>query len=354
MNLKSFKHNDWTKIYDGKWSFLTSTHFIHQYTKELRFGTLPFKSQSIILVSRGFSSGWMRQSDRDKLGKYLSSQIEKSPRFAIALSNKLKNQAKSFLAFIDHNESKKPSLKLYDEFWSRLLAYYHPHINVKYVVDYLKPELLEKYLPYLQSARLAAEPVLNRTEDFLVSFAKNISRKIGYSYKLVLCFTKEEMREYLKTETTPSKNELEVRDKGAALIADKTGYQFFPGRKTKEVERLLVTKSKAVSVSGFKAYHGKVKGRVVIVTNPKNSKGFKVGDILVTGATRPEFLPIMEKASAFVTDAGGILSHAAITAREMKKPCVVGTKDATRVFKDGDKVEVDADKGTVKKIEKDG
>ena len=58
----------------------------------------------------------------------------------------------------------------------------------------------------------------------------------------------------------------------------------------------------------------------------------------------------MEKAAAFVTDMGGILCHAAIVSREMKKPCVIGTKVATKTFKDGDLVEVDAEKGIVKKI----
>ncbi len=66
--------------------------------------------------------------------------------------------------------------------------------------------------------------------------------------------------------------------------------------------------------------------------------------------TTPDFLPAMERAAAFVTEEGGITCHAAIVAREMKKPCVIGTKIATKVFKDGDRVEVDATKGVVRKI----
>ena len=62
------------------------------------------------------------------------------------------------------------------------------------------------------------------------------------------------------------------------------------------------------------------------------------------------FLPFMEKAAAIVTDGGGMLSHAAITARELKKPCVIGTKSATRVFRDGEMVHVDAMKGEVMKL----
>jgi pyruvate,water dikinase len=59
----------------------------------------------------------------------------------------------------------------------------------------------------------------------------------------------------------------------------------------------------------------------------------------------------MEKACAFVTDEGGILCHAAIVSREMRKPCVIATKKATRIFKDGDLVEVDGEKGIVRKVE---
>ena len=75
----------------------------------------------------------------------------------------------------------------------------------------------------------------------------------------------------------------------------------------------------------------------------------KPGDILVASMTIPEFVPAMERAAAFVTNEGGILCHAAIIAREMKKPCIIGTKIATRALRDGDIVEVNADKGIVTK-----
>ena len=56
----------------------------------------------------------------------------------------------------------------------------------------------------------------------------------------------------------------------------------------------------------------------------------------------------MKKAAAFVTDLGGIISHAAIVSREMKKPCIVGTKIATHAIKDGDRIEVNANLGIVR------
>lgn len=87
-----------------------------------------------------------------------------------------------------------------------------------------------------------------------------------------------------------------------------------------------------------------------IIINPNQVKEFNKGDILVTGMTRPEFMPLIKKSVAIVTDVGGVLCHAAIISRELKKPCIIGTKIATKVFKDGDRVEVDANKGIVRKI----
>ena len=66
--------------------------------------------------------------------------------------------------------------------------------------------------------------------------------------------------------------------------------------------------------------------------------------------TTPEFVPLMQKAAAIITDQGGILSHAAIVSRELGKPCITGTENATSLLKDGDMVEVDADEGVVRKV----
>lgn len=103
-------------------------------------------------------------------------------------------------------------------------------------------------------------------------------------------------------------------------------------------------------VKGFSASLGKVKGTVKVLLSSKDFPKLNIGDILVTTMTSVDFIPVMEKAAAFVTNEGGITSHASIVAREMNKPCVIGTKNATQVFRDGDMVEVDADKGIVRVI----
>lgn len=95
---------------------------------------------------------------------------------------------------------------------------------------------------------------------------------------------------------------------------------------------------------------GLVRGRVRIILDPLGKSFFKKGEILVAPMTSPEYIFIMKKSSAIITDNGGITSHAAIVSRELNKPCLVGTRIATQVLRDGDLVEVDAVKGVVKII----
>ena len=79
----------------------------------------------------------------------------------------------------------------------------------------------------------------------------------------------------------------------------------------------------------------------------------KNGEILVTGMTHPNIMLACEKAAAIVTDEGGITCHAAIVARELSIPCIVGTQNATAIFSTGDFVRVDSITGTVEIVQKD-
>lgn len=100
-------------------------------------------------------------------------------------------------------------------------------------------------------------------------------------------------------------------------------------------------------LKGQAAFRGVKQGRVRVVKNKQQMQIFEACEIMVSPMTTPDFLPAMKKAAAFVTDEGGVTCHAAIVARELKKPCIIGTKVATKALKDGDLVEVDADKGVV-------
>ncbi|MBU1118495.1 hypothetical protein KKH43_01280 [Patescibacteria group bacterium] len=100
---------------------------------------------------------------------------------------------------------------------------------------------------------------------------------------------------------------------------------------------------------GVTASTGRVTGTARICLSSKDANDrIAEGDILVTGMTMPEFVPAMKKAAAVVTDEGGLTCHAAIICRELSIPCVVGTKSATKILRDGDSVEVNANHGVIK------
>ncbi len=108
----------------------------------------------------------------------------------------------------------------------------------------------------------------------------------------------------------------------------------------KELKGVVVSKGKK----------GAVSGKVKIILDPLDADSFENGDILVTSMTSPDFIFLMKKASAVITDVGGLTSHAAIVSRELNIPCIVGTKIATKVLKDGDRVELDIKKSVVRKV----
>jgi phosphohistidine swiveling domain-containing protein len=100
-------------------------------------------------------------------------------------------------------------------------------------------------------------------------------------------------------------------------------------------------------LKGMSVQPGRVTGRVI--RNLKR-RSWPRNPVYVVSNTHPSEIPYLKKVSAIVTDeGGGILSHAAIVSRELRIPCVIGTKIATKVLKDGEMVEVDAKKGIIKK-----
>lgn len=105
--------------------------------------------------------------------------------------------------------------------------------------------------------------------------------------------------------------------------------------------------SRACIVSGLPASPGVAKGKVKIILSLDHLDDLEKGDVLVTKMTNPDMVPYMKKASAIVTDEGGITSHAAIVSRELGIPCIVGTGNATSVLHDGQIVTVDAVHGKV-------
>jgi pyruvate,water dikinase len=103
----------------------------------------------------------------------------------------------------------------------------------------------------------------------------------------------------------------------------------------------------AVLVRGLGAAPGIADGAVRVIGELAGADGLLDGEILVTHMTAPDWVPLMRKAAAIVTDSGGMTCHAAIVSRELGIPCVVGTAEATKILRDGELVTVDAGEGVV-------
>jgi pyruvate,water dikinase len=102
-----------------------------------------------------------------------------------------------------------------------------------------------------------------------------------------------------------------------------------------------------ILLRGLGASPGLVSGPVKLITGAKESSKVQPGEVLVTPMTTPDMVPAMTRAAAIVTDEGGMTCHAAIVSRELGVPCVVGTREATKILKDGHMITVDGKIGTV-------
>lgn len=177
-----------------------------------------------------------------------------------------------------------------------------------------------------------------------------ISKRTNYTIQELKYTLPPEMP--LIFENNLSKEELAKRFEYCMVIVTNGCYEIITDLKL--IQKLdeigLNQQHQTTQVNGFAASLGMARGKVKVLMSASENDKVKEGDILVAVMTRPDYLPAMAKAAAFVTDEGGITCHAAIVAREMHKPCIIGTKIATTALKDGDYVEVNANKGTILKI----
>ncbi len=153
--------------------------------------------------------------------------------------------------------------------------------------------------------------------------------------------------------------ELAVRDEGHYGVPQDAEWAIAEGRtymvQTRPVTAIPAQIPEAPGVEGealirgLGASPGAATGVVRVLRATEEGVRFRQGDVLVTEMTSPDWVPLMRRAAAIVTDGGGMTSHAAIVSRELGVPCIVGTGRATRVLREGDLVTVNAREGVVRR-----
>lgn len=249
-------------------------------------------------------------------------------------------------------EAVKRIQQIYDAFLEGgaglIIAYWMVEWNKK-ALDNKEPALFDKEIietaMKLREGDTLMDDGIDLAYGYLYTIAQNENLPKESVKFLLLKEIKSIARKKPDLKTLQSRqNGYAYTDKQLVLAKDLSAYL---NQKSYELNDPEVTPTNMLT--GMGASKGKTKGKVVLIFNRDQINKVNKGDVLVAPMTTPWYIPAMEKAAAFITDEGGIMCHAAIVAREMKKPCIIGTKIATKVLKDGDLVEVDADKGTVRK-----
>jgi len=205
-------------------------------------------------------------------------------------------------------------------------------------------------------------PVFIDNDSLLNDIVKKAAEQFGLEREVVLALTVREIRNLLKGELESGL----IRTNSKNFFIEKTGFKtdyYFDAeaiQKKLEFEK-STSVEKITNLTGQTILKlGKLKGEVYKAE--MNYEDFSAsikkineapGDkIVVVESTLPEMIPLLIRSKAIITDMGGLLSHAAISARELGIPCVVGVKQATKILKTGDVVEIDTDSGMVRVVKK--
>ncbi len=172
------------------------------------------------------------------------------------------------------------------------------------------------------------------------------AKRLDLSLMQVRYMTADELQQALEKNKIVSPKILDQRKKHSLLWMKDGQTKILVGAAAKKF--LAKQKFEKIKIAGISelngtcACPGQATGLVKIVNFPEEMSKMNKGDIMVAHTTFPALVPAMKKAKAIITEDGGITCHAAIVSRELKTPCLVGVKLATKILSDGDRVEVDA------------
>ncbi|MEW6610843.1 MAG: PEP-utilizing enzyme [Patescibacteria group bacterium] len=226
------------------------------------------------------------------------------------------------------------------------------HLMAKLKIDHYTCLLLEwiESFGFLHDARKA---VMMEAHYWITIVLREIGRRLGLTLS-EMYYTDHHKIETMLRDKRIARALIHERMKLCAYVIWPSHYRIVVGRQAHMWhERFLGGTRKAIGeLKGVSAASGVAVGNAKVVRDVNDGRKIKPDDILVTGMTRPHWMPFLKKVKAIVTDEGGITCHAAIVAREMHIPCIIGTKVATRVLHDNDLIEVNTNHHCVRIIKK--
>ena len=241
------------------------------------------------------------------------------------------------------NDLKLTAIKVKRERKRILAKYKIPLARFKIYFD-----LLDKFNLYHDYRK----EIQMRTNQVIYWVLREISRRFKIAFNDLMYYENQEVKNLLLREQFVLEKIIKKRKQGMLWYFNSGKLYKYEGLRAKAVAEKLVWshhKNQSAEIKGLVASKGKCKGRAFVTKDAKEANAKIVeGEILVTTMTLSDALPAMKRAGAIVTDDGGATCHAAIVSRELGKPCIVGTKFATSIIKNGDLIEVDAEYGVVR------
>lgn len=207
-------------------------------------------------------------------------------------------------------------------------------------------ELLSELI-YLRSYRVESNMIAGSN---IRPVLKELAKRFNTTYENITQLTFDEIREMLSTKKLDFE-EIDRRKYKYGLLMINGKNKIYSGNDVEKIEESFEAPSNIKELKGLVANTGYARGRAKIILQKRDFNKIEFGDILVTKMTNPDFIVVLEKCAGVITDIGGVTSHAAVIARELNKPCIIGTVFATKVLMDNDIVELDTYNGLVK-IEK--
>ncbi|MBU1036877.1 hypothetical protein KKF32_02480 [Patescibacteria group bacterium] len=358
--LKLIKQYQWRKFLTRHYTPLFISVHINDYYQKLKTLIGETYKNFIYLSKQGFTDIYRDTISIKKVEEKFYHILKKDHKKVDQLIRESEKALRKIKQYSSKKKIRKPitflafqkNLDLYSWLFGRItiLPYYLGMVAEKRLN--LQNLYFKKMIKKLEKFRLT--DYYGTFENYAIKpYLKKFAKENNLPIELVEQLTFLELSKIVHKQRNINRQELIKRKKYFV-------YTFFDGKESvisnknfvAKIDKLInpKTKIKGNIIKGIASQPGKITGKVILVQNISDLKKFKKNNILVSTSTNPNLMPALKKAVAIITDEGGLTSHAAIISRELKIPCVIGTKIATQVLKDGDKVEVDADKGMIKKI----
>ncbi|MFC1648204.1 PEP-utilizing enzyme [Nanoarchaeota archaeon] len=325
--------NDWYRGITRELSYFTAQEIINAYQNmDEKYGVSFYNI--LIHLENGLLTMIRKKSELKKIIDYIESQPEES------IINQLQEAADMY----DEMHEKLKGFKLNVETWKELMKLCRALWTRNMFCIYFGYGAERKKIQEIREKNYElVVKVRNDINDLFIldDFLKNYFDDLDLTE---LSF--EEIGEYLENNKLPTEKELNKRRKDFLILTKNLQPEEVPQDKIKEtIAKYLpeIDYSGLTEVKGRIAFKGNATGRAKVILRKEDLNDIQEGDIFVTLMTNPEYEPFMLKIAGIVTDDGGATCHASIIAREMKVPCIVGTKHATKVFKTGDIIEIDSE-----------